>query len=104
VAWEGLTNEQLAQVLGCSRAVVKLRLHRARRRFARRLSEAGVEIGPHAAGTGLAGAAARPELAPGAASIHPVRHAAARVELKPRAAAGHVISGRAPARPGTEEA
>jgi len=33
VAWEGLTPEELAAVLGLSRAVVRLRLHRARRRF-----------------------------------------------------------------------
>jgi RNA polymerase sigma-70 factor, ECF subfamily len=33
VAWEGLTPEELAVVLGLSRAVVRLRLHRARRRF-----------------------------------------------------------------------
>ena len=33
VAWEGLTGEELAVVLGLGRAVVRLRLHRARRRF-----------------------------------------------------------------------
>jgi hypothetical protein len=33
VAWEGLTSQELAIVLGLSRAVVRLRLHRARRRF-----------------------------------------------------------------------
>jgi RNA polymerase sigma-70 factor (ECF subfamily) len=33
VAWEGLRGEELAVVLGLSRAVVRLRLHRARRRF-----------------------------------------------------------------------
>jgi RNA polymerase sigma-70 factor (ECF subfamily) len=33
VAWEGLTGEELAVVLGLSRAGVRLRLHRARRRF-----------------------------------------------------------------------
>jgi RNA polymerase sigma-70 factor (ECF subfamily) len=33
VAWEGLTSMELALVLGLSRAVVRLRLHRARRRF-----------------------------------------------------------------------
>lgn len=33
VAWEGLTGKELAVVLGLSRAVVRLRLHRARRRF-----------------------------------------------------------------------
>jgi RNA polymerase sigma-70 factor (ECF subfamily) len=33
VAWEGLTGEELAVALGLSRALVRLRLHRARRRF-----------------------------------------------------------------------
>jgi DNA-directed RNA polymerase specialized sigma24 family protein len=33
VAWEGLAGEDLAVVLGVSRPVVRLRLHRARRRF-----------------------------------------------------------------------
>ncbi|HVF04239.1 MAG TPA: RNA polymerase sigma factor [Frankiaceae bacterium] len=34
VAWEGLSHEELAVALGVSRPVVRLRLHRARRRFA----------------------------------------------------------------------
>lgn len=34
VAWEGLTAEQLAQTLGCSANAARIRLHRARRRFA----------------------------------------------------------------------
>ena len=97
VAWEGLGNEQLAQVLGCSRTAVKLRLHRARRRFAAQLAEAGVDLDP------LTAAAVRPPRGlPG--GVAPVRPAVARPERKPRAAAGHVISGRASARPGTEEA
>ena len=33
VAWEGLTREELAVVLGLSPPVVRLRIHRARRRF-----------------------------------------------------------------------
>jgi RNA polymerase sigma-70 factor (ECF subfamily) len=33
VAWEGLTQRQAAQVLGCSHAAVRVRLHRARRRL-----------------------------------------------------------------------
>ncbi|HZS31607.1 MAG TPA: RNA polymerase sigma factor [Gaiellaceae bacterium] len=33
VAWEGLSREELAVALGASRSVVRLRLHRARRRF-----------------------------------------------------------------------
>lgn len=105
VAWEGLTNEQLARVLGCSRTAAKLRLHRARRRFAKELTEAGVELNPNAAGAAPVRSVAAPaEPAPRAGRTHPVRHAAAHVELKPCVTAGHVLSGRAPARPGTEEA
>lgn len=33
VAWEGLTRDELAVALGTSKAVVRLRLHRARRRL-----------------------------------------------------------------------
>jgi hypothetical protein len=33
VAWEGLTNTEIAVVLGCPRLVVGARLHRARQRF-----------------------------------------------------------------------
>jgi len=33
VAWEGLTREELAVALGTSRTVVRLRLHRARKRL-----------------------------------------------------------------------
>jgi RNA polymerase sigma factor (sigma-70 family) len=33
VAWEGLTRDEIAVALGTSRAVVRLRLHRARRRL-----------------------------------------------------------------------
>jgi len=65
-AWEGLGTGELAVVLGCSRTAAKLRLHRARRRFAGELERAGSE-------------------------------------WKPMTAAGHVPSGRAAARPGTEE-
>jgi RNA polymerase sigma factor (sigma-70 family) len=38
VAWEGLTREELAVALGTSRAVVRLRLHRARKRLRDALS------------------------------------------------------------------
>jgi RNA polymerase sigma-70 factor (ECF subfamily) len=34
VAWDGLDRAGIARVLGCSNAVVRLRLHRARQRFA----------------------------------------------------------------------
>jgi RNA polymerase sigma-70 factor (ECF subfamily) len=35
--WEGLDVAEVARVLGCSRTAAKVRLHRARRRFAARL-------------------------------------------------------------------
>jgi RNA polymerase sigma-70 factor (ECF subfamily) len=41
VAWEGLDRAAIARVLGCSRANVALRLHRARRRFQELLESAG---------------------------------------------------------------
>jgi len=37
VTWEGLSREQIAAVLGIPRGAVAVRLHRARRRFARAL-------------------------------------------------------------------
>ncbi|MEV4378551.1 RNA polymerase sigma factor [Streptosporangium sp. NPDC049644] len=42
VAWEGLGREEIATMLGLSRNAVRIRLHRARRRFSRALDEAGV--------------------------------------------------------------
>jgi RNA polymerase sigma-70 factor, ECF subfamily len=44
VAWEGLAVSEIATVLGCSRNAVSIRLHRARRRFARALRAAGVGL------------------------------------------------------------
>jgi RNA polymerase sigma-70 factor (ECF subfamily) len=41
VAWESLDRDQIATMLGCSRATVRVRLHRARRRLARLLAEEG---------------------------------------------------------------
>ncbi|NDU77525.1 RNA polymerase subunit sigma-24 [Actinomadura sp. DSM 109109] len=38
VGWEGLGHGEIATVLGCSRNAVRIRLHRARRRFARALA------------------------------------------------------------------
>ena len=38
-AWEGLDYGQIAVVLGCSRNAVRIRLHRARQRFARELDD-----------------------------------------------------------------
>ena len=37
-AWEQLDNEQIAYVLGCARTSARVRLHRARRRFAQLLT------------------------------------------------------------------
>ncbi|MFF5206429.1 RNA polymerase sigma factor [Streptosporangium sp. NPDC000396] len=42
VAWEGLEREEIAKVLGVSRNAVRIRLHRARKRFSRALAQAGV--------------------------------------------------------------
>jgi RNA polymerase sigma-70 factor (ECF subfamily) len=39
IAWEGLTAAQAADVLGCSRVAITMRIHRARRRFHRFLAE-----------------------------------------------------------------
>lgn len=41
VAWEGLDAGQIAQVFGCSRNAARIRIHRARRRFARELARLG---------------------------------------------------------------
>ncbi|MFB4300832.1 RNA polymerase sigma factor [Actinomadura sp. NTSP31] len=43
VAWEGLTVPEIAAVLGCSRNAASIRLHRARKRFARALQAAGID-------------------------------------------------------------
>jgi RNA polymerase sigma-70 factor (ECF subfamily) len=43
VVWDGLSAAETAEVLGCSVNVVQVRLHRARRRLARRLRAAGAE-------------------------------------------------------------
>jgi RNA polymerase sigma factor (sigma-70 family) len=45
-AWEGLTTKEAARVVGCSAAAFAVRLHRARRRLARVLGEAGEQAGP----------------------------------------------------------
>ncbi|MFI6790192.1 RNA polymerase sigma factor [Nonomuraea sp. NPDC050383] len=42
VAWEGLGSKEIAQVLDCSRNAVRIRLHRARKRFSKALAVAGV--------------------------------------------------------------
>jgi RNA polymerase sigma-70 factor (ECF subfamily) len=47
-AWEGLVPTEIAIVLECSPNAAKLRLHRARRRFAYRLELQGVRVTPTA--------------------------------------------------------
>lgn len=49
VAWEGLSHEELASVLGSTSGAVAVRLFRARRRFARALAEQ--DAGGHGART-----------------------------------------------------
>jgi len=46
VGWENLDHGEIAAVLGCSRNAVRIRLHRARRRFARALDRHGA-LTPH---------------------------------------------------------
>ncbi|GGK81178.1 DNA-directed RNA polymerase sigma-70 factor [Sphaerisporangium melleum] len=51
VSWEGLDTAQIAAVLGCSRGAVRIRLHRARKRLARELDAADLDLvayGPRA--------------------------------------------------------
>ena len=43
VGWDELDHEEIAVVLGCSRATVRVRLHRARNRFATLLDLAGMK-------------------------------------------------------------
>ncbi|RCG32274.1 RNA polymerase sigma factor [Sphaerisporangium album] len=43
-SWEGLSSEEIATVLGCSRGAARLRLHRARKRLAGELSAAGFDL------------------------------------------------------------
>ncbi|MFB4306535.1 RNA polymerase sigma factor [Actinomadura sp. GTD37] len=49
VGWEGLDHGEIAAVLGCSRNAVRIRLHRARRRFAHALDHADAPALPAAA-------------------------------------------------------
>jgi RNA polymerase sigma-70 factor (ECF subfamily) len=44
VAWEGLDHGEIAKVLACSRNAVRVRLHRARKRFSRALATAGISV------------------------------------------------------------
>jgi RNA polymerase sigma-70 factor (ECF subfamily) len=73
VAWEALAREEIAMALQISRATVRVRLHRARRRLLAEMATVESEIPP---GCGL---------------------------LKRPAVSGHVMSGWAASRPGAEE-
>jgi RNA polymerase sigma factor (sigma-70 family) len=44
VAWEGLSTAEIARVLGCSPNAVRIRLHRARRRFEGELEDSAPDI------------------------------------------------------------
>jgi RNA polymerase sigma factor (sigma-70 family) len=44
VAWEGLDAGEIAQVIGCSRNAARIRIHRARRRFAHELARSGGSV------------------------------------------------------------
>lgn len=46
VGWEGLDHGEIAAVLGCSRNAVRVRLHRARVKFAAAVRESGSPAGP----------------------------------------------------------
>ncbi|MCF6470420.1 RNA polymerase sigma factor [Nonomuraea sp. MG754425] len=51
VAWEGLSQPEIAKVLGCSRGALRIRLHRARKRLAKQLAAAELDLtryGAHA--------------------------------------------------------
>lgn len=43
VGWDGLDREEIAAMLRCSTATVRVRLHRARKRFARQLNATGLQ-------------------------------------------------------------
>ncbi len=43
IGWEGLEHGRVAATLGCSRAALRVRLHRARRRFAAALAARGID-------------------------------------------------------------
>ncbi|MFF3441932.1 RNA polymerase sigma factor [Streptosporangium sp. NPDC002721] len=44
VAWERLDTEQVARTLGITRNAVRVRLHRARKRFTHALDDAGIDL------------------------------------------------------------
>ena len=56
LAWDGLSQAEAAEAMGCSRGALKVRLHRARRRFAQLADVAGDiardrDPAPHPGGT-----------------------------------------------------
>jgi RNA polymerase sigma-70 factor (ECF subfamily) len=62
VAWEGLDAREVASVCRCSRNAVRIRLHRARRRFVRELERLGARTNQDA-GTGRGSGADRHHVA-----------------------------------------
>lgn len=60
VAWDGLSREDIAAMLECSPATVRVRLHRARKRLAQRLEVSGVK---HRADAGHGSSGGAPALA-----------------------------------------
>lgn len=54
-AWEGLDAGEIAMVLGCSRNAARIRLHRARRRFASELRAKHVDSGDSRSAGGMGG-------------------------------------------------
>ena len=46
VVWERLSTDDIARVVGCSRNMVRVRVHRARRRFAKALEKNGIHVQP----------------------------------------------------------
>jgi RNA polymerase sigma factor (sigma-70 family) len=102
VAWETLTTDQIAAVLGCSRGVAKVRVHRARRRFARELGRRGIEVerGAHAASS--VGAKPGPHGPCGAVNRSGAPRSGPPAVVKPSGRPRHVQVGRADALPDTE--
>ena len=55
VTWDELSNEEAAEVLGCSKNALAIRLHRARRRLARQMERTNIEgADPHVPTTRIA--------------------------------------------------
>jgi RNA polymerase sigma-70 factor (ECF subfamily) len=61
VGWDGLARDEIAKILGCSRATVRLRLHRARQRFQTLLLEGDLKRNPPTGHGSGRWATARPE-------------------------------------------